>query len=65
MAELIKRTDIFPLVRNVIVIDEILQADLRVGDIQPPHDSTPLYSAAQENTSCKESIITNIYKSQW
>ena len=55
MAELIKRTDIFPLVRNVIVIDEILQADLRVGDI-PPH---------MENTSCKESIITNIYKSQW
>ena len=42
MAELIKRTDIFPLVRNVIVIDEILQADLRVGDIQPPHDSTLL-----------------------
>ena len=45
MAELIKRTDIFPLVRNVIVIDEILQADLRVVDIQPPHYSTPLYSA--------------------
>ena len=59
MAELIKRTDIFPLVRNVIVIDEILQADLRVGDIQPPHDSTPLYSAAhgkyflQRKYNCK------------
>ena len=46
MAQQIKRTDIFTLVRHVIVIDEILQADLRVGDIQPPHDSTPLYSAA-------------------
>ena len=46
MAELIKRTDIFPLVRNVIVIDEILQADLRwvtFSRLMIPH---PLYSAA-------------------
>ena len=62
MAELIKRTDIFPLVRNVIVIDEILQADLTFSRLMIPLLCIPPH---MENTSCKESIITNIYKSQW
>jgi len=62
MAELIKRTDIFPLVRNVMKSSRLICGWVTFSRLMIPLLCIPPH---MENTSCKESIITNIYKSQW